>query len=303
MTSSTSSNNLLADRRFGWAMALAAEDDLAAAADLLDQVVSLAPRWAPGWSALGDARDRLDQHDAALTAWRHADALDPEGRLGAALKIARLDGTAPDAMPAAYMRALFDDYAPRFDRHLVEGLHYRGPELLAAALSEVAPGRIFERALDLGCGTGLMGRALMGRAKEIDGLDLSPAMVAKARETDLYTTLSVASIEEGLGRTPDESYDLLTAADVLVYVGDLSSVMVEARRVLSLDGLFAFTVQADPHDMGFTLGPDLRFAHSRSYVEDRVVATGLGLEHIEAASTRIEKGVAVAGLLVIARRA
>ena len=88
----------------------------------------------------------------------------------------------PGALPQAYVTRLFDDYAPRFDAHLTENLGYRAPALIAEALTAVAPGRRFASALDLGCGTGLMGTPLRERVDCLAGVDLSAAMIAKARE-------------------------------------------------------------------------------------------------------------------------
>ena len=88
----------------------------------------------------------------------------------------------PDTLPPAYVARLFDDYAWRFDKHLIKNLGYRAPALIAEALSGVASDRRFASALDLGCGTGLMGEALRDRTDHLTGVDLSQAMIAKARE-------------------------------------------------------------------------------------------------------------------------
>lgn len=302
-----SSNDLLADRRFAWAAALTAEGDHAAAADLLAQVVERVPAWAPGWAALADARERTDAPDEALAAWTRVAALDRDGTLGAALHCARLRAETPKTMPAAYVRAVFDDYAPRFDRHLVDTLHYRAPEVLAQALDRVAPGRRFRRTLDLGCGTGLMGRALEGRCAEIDGIDLSPAMVEIARRAGIYASLDVVSLDDALSDSTEGGYDLVTAADVLVYVGDLSPAFAGVHRALERGGLFAFTLQAieDPAQGAppFVLGPQMRFSHTPDYARAMLADTGLGLRSLERGSTRTETGRPVPGLIAIAAHA
>lgn len=299
---SGSSGDLLADRRFAWAMALVREGDDAGAADLLEQVAERVPAWAAGWAALGDAREKLGDEPGALAAWERTAELDTDGRFGAGIKMARLKAIAPSAMPAAYIRALFDGYAPRFDQHLVEALHYRGPAVLAAALAEVAPGRRFARALDLGCGTGLMGGALRPLVERIDGVDLSPAMVAQAKQTGAYTDLAVGSLEAALQAEPS-AFDLLTAADVLVYCGDLAPIMAGAALALASGGLFGFTLQRGGGTAEYTLGSDLRFAHAPDYARASVEAAGLTVLRLEEASTRSEKGRDVPGLLIVARRA
>src|SRR3954469_14645443 len=113
-----SSGDLLADRRFGYAQAAFEEGDHAAAAELALQALELAPDFAPAHALLGRARLALGAREEAAAALRRALALEPEDALGAGLELARL-GALPDeaAITRFYVRALFDDYAPRFEKH------------------------------------------------------------------------------------------------------------------------------------------------------------------------------------------
>ena len=129
-----SSGNLIADRRFEWARDLAAKGDLAGAADLLTQALELAPDYAAAWFALGELREKLGDRDGAVAAFEKARAADPQDRHGARLHLMRLGAAPAGAMPEAYVRALFDGYAAKFDAALTEGLHYRAPELLLRAV-------------------------------------------------------------------------------------------------------------------------------------------------------------------------
>ena len=113
-----SSGDLIADRRYDRARAYAADGDLAAAADLYAQAVELEPRLCLGVvRARRDARGagRLRRRDARRSSRRGA--ADPDDRHGAGLHLARL-GAADPATQAlhGYVRTLFDQYAPRFDR-------------------------------------------------------------------------------------------------------------------------------------------------------------------------------------------
>ena len=289
------SNDLLADRRFAWANALAADGELAAAVDLFEQVVDRVPDWAPGWASLAGALHRLSSPNE-LAVWRRVLALDPADHFGAALHIARLEGSVPGGMPAAYVAALFDGYASRFEHHLVEDLKYCGPRLVTAALDRLAPRRTFARALDLGCGTGLMARAVSARAVEIDGIDLSRRMVERAASTGLYQHVQTGPLESALAGP--SAYDLILAADVLAYVGDLAAVMSGVARSLVPGGLFVFTLQSsvtEPGDGGIELGQDLRFAHSRHYVERIVASAKLNLLGLDDGQVRTERGTPVPG--------
>ena len=300
MTAFRSSGDLSADRRYLWGEASMAQGDFVAAADLFAQAVELAPGWASGWFALGEARARAGSAEAAGEAFRRCLALEPEDILGAGLRLARIAGAAV-AMPAAYVAGLFDDYADRFDAHLTGALGYRGPEVILAALDRLAPGRRYAAALDLGCGTGLMAAALAGRAGAVDGVDLSAAMVREAAARGIYRRLAVADVVAFLADAPDTAYDLALAADVLVYLGDLDPLFAGLTRALTPGGLFAFTVQG-LDEPGFGLGDDLRYAHSESYLRQAAERAGLAVRCLEAASTRRDAGRDVPGYVAVLRR-
>ena len=61
-----SSGDLIADRRYRWALDLAARGELAGAADVLKQTVALAPTFAAAWAALGALRDQLGDRSGAI---------------------------------------------------------------------------------------------------------------------------------------------------------------------------------------------------------------------------------------------
>jgi predicted TPR repeat methyltransferase len=292
------SGNLTADRRFDYARMLKAEGDPAAAADLIAQALELAPRWAEGRFAQAEALAEAGDRAGAAAAYRAYLALDPADSMGAALRLALLDSATPAAMPQAYVRRLFDDYAPRFDAALVDRLSYRAPEALRAAVAEIAPGRRFARMLDLGCGTGLAGAAFRDCVSVLDGVDLSAAMVAEARRKDLYDKLAVAEMAEFLGTTSERN-DLVVAADVLVYVGDLAPLLAAIARATQPDALVAFTLQR--HDgPGYRLGTDHRYSHGAEYV--RTAASGFAVLRLADVSVRREKDADVPGLLAILHR-
>ena len=302
-----SSGDLIADRRYSWALDLAARGELAGAADVLEQTVALAPAFAAAWAALGTLRDRLGDRSGALAAFEAARALDPDDFHGARLQLARLGaGEAPPRMTDAYVRTLFDQYAARYDTALTEQLAYRGPELLFSAVNGVMAraGRAmrFASVLDLGCGTGLCGAAFRQHADRLAGVDLSPAMIAQAAAKDLYDRLVAGDIEACLA---DEAagaakYHLVLAADVFVYLNDLAPLMIAIARVLAPEGLVAFTVERNPAD-GVKLMPTLRYAHAEAYLRQTLGAASLAVAHLAEAEVRSEKGVPVDGLVVVAQ--
>ncbi|WP_084572782.1 class I SAM-dependent DNA methyltransferase [Methylocapsa aurea] len=296
-----SSGDLVVDRRFLYAEDCAAAGDHAAAAELLEQTLGLAPHWAPLWLALAVAQEKLGRLDQAGTAFAQAAALDPVGELGAELHLARLGAAAtPMAAPESYVRGLFDQYADRFEAHLVGKLAYRAPALLAAALERLGATH-FSHVIDLGCGTGLCGAAFRAMSLRLTGVDLSPRMISAARGKAVYDRLETGEIAGFLLREPAASVSLVLAADVLVYVGDLAAICAGAARALEPGGFFAFTLQRVA-DGDYEIGSDMRYRHGEAYVRAVTSAAGLKIVVLEAVSMRKDAGVDAPGLVVVAAR-
>jgi predicted TPR repeat methyltransferase len=297
-----SSGDLIADRRYDFACAYSQDGDLPAAAELLLQAIELAPRFAAAWFALGDVRERSGDGAGAIEAFRQARDFDLNDRHGAALRLARLDAGAGEPMSPGYVRALFDQYAPRFDEELVGRLAYRGPELLLQAVEVVAgAGARFARLIDLGCGTGLAGKLFAPLCDFALGVDLSAAMIDRARRKNLYQELVVADMAACLAQQPDASADLVIAADAFCYLADLVPICHAVARVLSPGGLVAFTVETHAGD-GAVLGAKLRYAHAAGHVRAALEAAVLAVRLLQTASTRNENGAPVPGLVVVAQR-
>jgi len=293
------SSDLIAERRFAYARAAAKEGDWSAAADFYEQTVEQAPHWAAAWFALAEAREKLGDFDAAARAFRGSLAADAADAQGAAARLALIGrGDVPDTLPPAYVARLFNDYAPRFDVHLIKNLGYRAPALMAEALSAAAPDRRFASALDFGCGTGLMGEALRDRVDRLAGIDLAPGMIVKARQRGAYDELKVGDAVAVLNSGPRGTFDLIVAADALVYIGDLAPLFAAVVTALTPDGLIAFTVETCEGD-GFKLEPAMRFAHSRSYVEATAREAGLRPLLVQSASIRREAGADAPGLICV----
>jgi len=293
------SGDLIADRRYEMARAYAADGDLAAAADLYAQAVELSPGFASAWFALGEAREALGDRNAARAAFERAVGADPEDRHGAALRLARLGG--PDPAREAlhgYVRTLFDQYAPRFDRALAD-LSYSAPEKLRVAVTK--HGLRFGTMLDLGCGTGLAGVAFRPHVDWLVGVDLSAKMIEEARRKGLYDRLAMGDVAAFLSAEPAASAHLIIAADVFAYIADFREVCIAVARVLAPGGLFGFTVET--HDgEGAIVGPKMRYAHGADFVRGALAGAGLTLLELTRASSRTENRVPVPGLVVLAKR-
>jgi predicted TPR repeat methyltransferase len=268
-----------------------------------ERLITLAPTHPLAWSHRGNLlreMHRLEEAKAALhEALRHG--ADPElhhyylAGLGAE--------AAPPAPPRNYVERLFDSYAGDFDEHLLGKLGYQAHRELVNHVRRCAGDAGFDAALDLGCGTGLCGPLLRPLARHLTGLDLSAAMLGRARTLGVYDRLEHADAAQFLAATSDR-FDLVVAADVLVYIGDPGPLFAAAQRAMQR-GLFGFTVEAaDEGDAGpgWRLLPSLRYAHSRPHLLRLAQAHGFEPVLVEQAPVRHEQGRALAGVYIVLRR-
>jgi predicted TPR repeat methyltransferase len=240
--------------------------------------------------ALGRERDALQTLDAAAAAGGDADRIAyARSALGVAPPVS--------ASPEAYVRDLFDGYADGFEAHLVGHLQYTIPERMAALLQRHGTGRDLD-VLDAGCGTGLCGAYLAEHARRLDGVDLSSRMLAHAERRGCYHRLDCAELIAHLDAHP-AAWDLIVAADVVIYFGDLTPLFAAVHRALRPGGRFAFSTE-HTEEGPVVLNRTRRFAHSREHVAQ--AAAGFRLLDDEAVTARRERGVNVASRLVLLER-
>ncbi len=260
---------------------------------------ALAPDRADGWFRLGDAERMLGHLLEAQAAYRSYLTLDPTDRLGARVALAAAGGERPDRVPADFVARLFDEYAASFDYHLTAKLGYSGPRHLRRLLQPWL--EALDRAptvADLGCGTGLMAAELLDVGAVLDGVDLSAKMIAKARAKGFYTTLHIGDLIDWLASPPRRPYDLIIAADVLNYLGDLTPVFTAMRPILAPDGRAVFTLETNDRTETYDVGARLRFRHNREHVAGLAVAAGFTVLSISDAVLRKESGRPVRSIVV-----
>lgn len=193
----------------------------------------------------------------------------------------RLEGKARRSIPEEHVRDLFDQYADHFDHHLLE-LQYRVPQEIGRMLTEGLNSSALKSmsVLDLGCGTGLIGEILKGDVACMQGVDISPSMIQKAKEKGVYQSLEVAEIFEYLSRNSLKQ-DLIIAADVLVYFGDLDPLFNLLKTQMKPNSDFIFSVENET-DGGekYRFQSSGRFTHNHKYVKS-IVTEGLGFEIVK----------------------
>jgi predicted TPR repeat methyltransferase len=268
----------------------------------LDAALAVRANDAVAWNQRGTVLAQLGRVADAAASLRQALAHGADAEV-TGWYLASLEGRAHDsAPPRAYVQALFDDYAADFEQHLVGALGYRGHAAIAEQLARVAPPpRRFSLALDLGCGSGLLGTLLRRRCARLVGIDLSARMLAQARARGDYDELLQADVIEHLQRTPAGSHDLVVAGDLFIYFGRLEAVFDAVQHVLAPGGLFAFTLEAAGDEVDVIAGDALRGTrsrHSARYVRALAAARGYTLRELAAQPLRREQQQDVAGLIV-----
>jgi predicted TPR repeat methyltransferase len=251
------------------------------------------------------AHEKAGEIDAAVAAYQEVLGLDPEDHGGAAVRLASLGrGETPPKAPDAYVETLFDQHAEAFEDILVEQLGYAVPMIVRQRLQSLNLGP-FKRLLDLGCGTGLTGAALRDMVEDSTGIDISENMVEIAHEKEIYETLYVAEVEDFLEDNDDDAFDLITATDVLPYLGALEPLFFGAAENLAPGGIFVFSSETLPDDVlagrTYMVGPHQRFAHAESYVKERLEATGFEILEVTDINVRMQDGNPTPGHLVVAK--
>jgi predicted TPR repeat methyltransferase len=227
---------------------------------------------------------------------------EPDNPIARHLAVAALGSQKPTKAPADYVRSLFDDCATRFDE-MITKLKYCGPKLVVGALQQVsaAPEDGWE-VLDVGCGTGLVGVALRPLARRLVGVDLSACMLEQARQRQVYDQLIEAELIEFLGGKSC-SFEVLTAADVLSYLGDLAEFFQCAARVLRPGGIAVVVLEALEGGGNYRLNSTGRFSHSPTYLRYEIERSGLTVAHLRDDVMRNEASKPVATLVAAATKA
>jgi predicted TPR repeat methyltransferase len=282
----------------------------------LRRTIALAPNYAPGHCNLGLGLEECGDFRGAVGALREALRLQPDSGF-IAYHLAAVSAQAGEthgdvkACPRDYLIPLFDGYADRFDAHLFQTLRYLGPQLLAEIVGEVP---LSERrplpwdVLDLGCGTGMTGVPFRRVARTITGADLSSRMLERAARRVMpegrrvYDAVLECDLVAALN-APGASYDLILAADVFIYVGDLRDVFTSVRSALRPGGLFAFTIEVWDGREEYRLLPTRRYAQSSVYIVNLAREAGLHEVRHRESTLRLGEGLEpVRGMVFLLRQ-
>jgi len=241
-----------------------AAGNLRKAAAAYEQALALDQDYAPALGNLAYCVHRLGEYDRAATLYGRLAELRPDDE-AARFMVAALSGADPSRPPDQYVAGLFDAYAATFESDLLEKLSYRVPELLKRLVQEeIGLSRPDLVILDLGCGTGLSGQVFAPWKKKLVGVDLSAGMVEKAEEKGCYDRLVVGEVLVFLDTFPEQA-DLVVAADLLTYLGELDELFSHAARRTRPGGWFCCSTEHG-QVAGWQLQPSGRYVHAPDYV-------------------------------------
>ena len=288
----------------GWynlGICLRNEGDIDGALSSLRTSIDRQPDYFRSYEALGALLYRLERQSEAAQVYVDWAVREPTNPVAQHMAAATSHGPAPPRAADDYVRKLFDESAGTFDTDLAR-LAYRAPHLVSSTLARYAGGKILTTVLDAGCGTGLCGPLLRQHCQTLEGVDLSPQMLDRARARGCYDELVEAELSAFM-RSHLDRFDAIVSADTLVYFGDLVEPFGAARDALRPGGVLIATLEASgahaPAD--FKLEAHGRYAHSEDYVRRSTQATGLRLDALSNEVLRQEHGRDVPGFLLVAR--
>lgn len=204
-----------------------------------------------------------------------------------------------------YVRDIFDIFAPDFEEVLTS-LEYNAPNLIRDEMARIygTKPKAKLRILDVGCGTGFCGEFLENYAakKGLEGIDISKKMLKEAARKNKYSKLINGEILSYL-KENNNPYDLMVAADVFTYFGELEDLFEYINKSLEESGRIIFTISENNHDKSrYFLHASGRFLHSKNYVEDVLKKSCFKIEKWDRKKLRNEGGKAVMGYLISAQK-
>jgi len=251
---------------------------------------------------LGRMHAAQGKYKASVAAYRQSLKLNPDSP-EVQYFLDAVEGRAPTIAPREYIIGLYDDYAVRFEKSLLQHLKYHAHiDLVNILQTHAQLAQPISTVLDLGCGTGLLGQELCAKLQitTLIGIDLSANMLAAAQAKNIYTSLENSDLIEYL-QNHSEVFELILAADVLIYFGELEHIFSAVFQRLQPRGYFAFTVEALQQG-SVKLQANGRFQHSWSYIDTVVVRNGFRKIYSQGIDLRKEYGNIVPGYLVLLQK-
>ena len=258
-------------------------------------VLEIDPSYTPALNNLAYLQHLYDDHEGAFQSYQKLLDIDPH-HAGAKHMIAALQGEpSHHKPPEEYVRSLFDNYSEKFEANLLGDLDYRGPERLWKLFNHGPRKKRYDHCIDLGCGTGLCGELFRGCADKLTGIDLSPKMIALADQKKIYDHLEEAELVSYFHQA-STPFDLILAADVFIYLGDLDPVFQAITAACRNKVHICFSIESGEGE-DWQLNAHGRYCHSHDYILAVAEKNKLQVCHFEQTTLRQEKGGEVKGVV------
>lgn len=265
---------------------------------MLTKALALSPKQATWQHNLAILYLREQQPEQALTHFQATLAINPHNPTATHM-INALTTSKSNNAPLKYVTALFDQYAQYYNQHVTDRLAYKVPALLRQAVGQYYKTKLHPmRILDLGCGTGLCSIYFRELAQYLVGIDLSAAMLAQAQTLNSYDALCRGNILQAIPGVTTANFDLIVAADVLVYCGDLHKLFQLCHQALKPQGMFAFTVEQLAYG-NYQLQTSGRFAHSLAYITNLAKKSNFTIKYEQIITLRLHHEQPITGLLFL----
>jgi predicted TPR repeat methyltransferase len=268
------------------------------AIDYFNSALAINPDFVAAHINLATTYLKTENHSKAIEHYKKALELEPDNpEISFILSAISDQKNKPTTAPLSFVKDLFDQYAPYYEKHLVTVLKYQAHILLEDTLADLLKEDFRNLSIvDLGCGTGLCGPLLKPHARKLIGIDIAPKMVAAARSKNVYDEVLEGDAVTLLHTMHD--INLIVAADVFGYIGDLTAVFQAACQALTQPGWFAFTIEQSQDD-SFSLSKTTRFEHSKHYIHQLSELNHFRILVENEVELRIQRQIPVTGILYI----
>ena len=265
----------------------------------LQHAISVKPDFAEAFFNLGVLFSEQGKTAEAKVNYQRVIELDPDN-CSANHMLAAVCGKTTETAPQEHIKKLFGHYSAGFDHHLVRQLAYQVPvDLYTCLQSIIDPKTRFSNVIDLGCGTGLSGRAFRNISARLTGIDLSPEMGRIAKGKKIYDSVQIGGVVEYLEVT-EEKFDLFIATDVFIYIGNLEAIFNVVEASSLPQAYFVFSTESTEND-GFVLLKSGCYAHNRTYIQALAQKRNFEIKMCQPTNIRKAKDKVVAGELFVLR--
>ncbi len=249
-----------------------------------EKVLSLQNRHTPSLNNMAAIYLKMDQRETSREYLRQALAINPQDTISKHMLHALSGSKEADTTPE-YAQNLFNNYALYYDQHMQGQLNYSIPQHIGRMIHQLELIQV-NKTLDLGCGTGLTGVVLREISKQLTGVDIAAKMLAHAKEKGIYDVLTQNELTEFL-KENKHHFDLIVAADVLPYFGDLDALFDAIHQHLNTEGYFIFTTEISK-TIPWLLEPSARFSHHPDYIKELAERYKFQLDKQEKVPARLQ---------------